>query len=54
MIGDDEVGMAVVVHVGESDVIWQMAGRKWRSRSGAEGSPAVTEQYRDGTGVGAV
>ena len=48
MIGDDEVRMAVAIHVGDGDVVGEMAGGERRTRRRMEGAVAVAKQNHDG------
>lgn len=47
VIGDDEVEVAVVVHVGDSDVVGEVSGGEGRVWRGMEGAMAVAEQDGD-------
>src|ERR1700733_3565575 len=48
MIGDDQVGIAVVVHVGNRDVVGKMAGGHRRTAGILKMPLAVAEQHREG------
>src|SRR5215472_12328848 len=54
MVSDDEVEVAVVVHVGDGDVVGLMTGGKGRLRRRVKASMAIAEEYGDRTGIGTI
>ena len=54
MIGDNEVRIAVVIHVGDRDVVGEMASGKRGAGCGMECAAAVAEEGHDGAIVGVV